>query len=181
MRAWVLLLRGINVGGSGKLAMTDLREILQKLGAKQVATYIQTGNAVFTGTIAPAAFEDHVESEIERQCGFRPRALVMEAEDVAAALEAFPFPEGRTHPKFANIWFCAETPTNPDLARLKSLATETERFRLDTRFFFLDAPEGIGRSKLAAAVEKALGVPATARNLNTVQKLVAMTPTINID
>lgn len=170
----MLLLRGINVGGAGKLPMKDLKAHLARLGAVEPQTYIQSGNAVFEGDLDPADVAQALTAAITKDHGFTPHALVLPAQEVEEALAAYPFPEGHDHPKFANIWFCDRAPATPDLATLEGLAGETERFALDRRWFFLDAPDGIGRSKLAARVEKALGVPATARNLNTVKKLVAM-------
>ncbi|MEC7760981.1 MAG: DUF1697 domain-containing protein [Pseudomonadota bacterium] len=174
MTVWVLLLRGINVGGTGKLPMKDLKAHMEALGAEAPETYIQSGNAVFAGAIEPEAFAADLTARIEANHGHAPRILVVPGDDMIASRDAFPFPGGLERPKFANIWFCAETPAAPDLGRLDDLATDTERFALKGRWFFLDAPDGIGRSKLAERVEKALGVPATARNMNTVNKLCEM-------
>lgn len=174
MSLWVLLLRGINVGGTGKLPMKDLKAHLLALGADAPETYIQSGNAIFAGDIDPEAFANDLTALIQTHHGHAPRVLVLPSDDLIAARAAFPFPEGLEQPKFANIWFCAAPPSAPDLARLDEAASATERFALEGRWFFLDAPDGIGRSKLAERVEKALGVPATARNLNTVNTLAEM-------
>ena len=86
-----------------------------------------------------------------------------------------PYPEAETEPKSLHLYFLAAEPENPDLTKLHSLKTDTERFSLQGKVFYLHTPAGIGRSKMAAGVEKALGVPATARNWRTVNKIMAMT------
>ena len=174
MSVWVLLLRGINVGGTGKLPMADLKTHMAALGAEAPETYIQSGNAVFEGDIDPGTFATALTERIEALHGHAPRTLVLPGKDIIDARDSYPFAEGFDHPKFANIWFCTDALDAPDLARLEDLATGTERFALKGCWFFLDAPDGIGRSKLAERGEKALGVPATARNLNTVTKLARM-------
>lgn len=174
MTVWVCLMRGINVGGKNTLPMADLKRLMEKLGAQEVATYIQSGNAVFTGTVSVDVFEDLLEIEINAEKGFRPRTMLVEGDDLAAALEAFPYPEAEGDPKTGHIWVCSDAPDAPDLALLEDLAKDSERFSLSGRFFYLHAPEGIGRSKLAERVERALGVPTTARNLNTMRKLTDM-------
>ncbi|MAM60192.1 DUF1697 domain-containing protein [Maritimibacter sp. UBA3975] len=174
MTVWVCLLRGINVGGTGKLAMDDLRGHLAALGAEAPETYIQSGNAVFAGDIDAAAFATDLTARIAAAQGHAPRVMVIPGDEVIAAYAAFPFADAFERPKFGNIWFCETAPVAPDLDTLKRLAKESERFALDGLFFHLDAPEGIGRSKLAERVERALGVATTARNLNTVAKLVEM-------
>lgn len=175
MKAWVLLLRGINVGGRNKLAMSELQAIVTYMGGENVATYIQSGNAVFSGDqIEPVTLGRMIETEIKARHGYKPRALVLDADTFRKACDTFPFEEAFDNPKSGHVWFAAETPVDPDLGRLQAVAKPNERFMLDERFFFLHAPDGIGRSKLAERVEGALGVPATARNLNTFMTLCDM-------
>jgi uncharacterized protein (DUF1697 family) len=73
------------------------------------------------------------------------------------------------------MWFLAAPAEDPDIEKLDSLKAGTEEFILTEKVFYLSAPDGIGRSKLAVSVEKLLGVPATARNLRTASKLCEMT------
>lgn len=174
MSAWVLLLRGINVGGAGKLPMADLRDFLTTLGAQNVSTYIQSGNAVFTGEIDPADFAPRLEEAIETHHGFRPRALILSRESFQQIADAFPWPEALETPAQGHIWFLARPPSRPALAALEELASPSERLKLTPQALYLHAPGGIGRSKLAAKAERLLGVPATARNLNSVSKLTAL-------
>jgi uncharacterized protein (DUF1697 family) len=85
-----------------------------------------------------------------------------------------PFPEAEAEPSTLHLGFLASTPKSPDLKKLASIKTETERFQLIEDVFYLHAPEGVGRSKLAASSEKLLGVSMTDRNWRTVCKLREM-------
>jgi uncharacterized protein (DUF1697 family) len=171
MKAWVLLLRGINVGGHGKLPMAELRALLSSLGANDVASYIQSGNAVFTGTIDARSFGETIEDAIESAHGFRPRSLVLSEDAFASILAAYPWPEAFDNPNTGHIWFFSDAPDAPALDALEPLAAASERFKLGDHAFYLYAPDGIGRSKLAEKVERKLGVPTTARNLRTALKI----------
>ncbi|MBF9035224.1 DUF1697 domain-containing protein [Rhodobacterales bacterium HKCCE2091] len=170
MTARVLLLRGINVGGRNSLPMSDLRTVLEDLGARDVATYIQSGNAVFRGDVS----SDAVTVGIEARAGFRPQALVLTAAAFRAVADANPYPDAAAADgKAVHVFFCDGAPRDPDGAT-RALATETEDVTVTGNAAYLLAPEGIGRSKLAARLERLLGVPATARNWKTVTALAGM-------
>lgn len=170
MSVSVLLLRGINVGGRNALPMAELRAILEGLGAQDVATYIQSGNAVFRGEVSAEAIADG----IERARGFRPRALVLSAEELVEVIAANPFAEeGAAEGKSVHAWFFEGEPTPLD-GKVLALAAANERVEVIDKAAYLHAPDGIGRSKLAEKLEKALGVPATARNWRTVMAIAKL-------
>lgn len=173
MDTFIALLRGINVGGSHILPMKDLRAILAECGAKEPRTLIQSGNCLFElETKKSAGLGRRLAARIEQDFGFSPHAMVMPLADLQHCLDQIPFdPE---EPKMLHVWFLSETPLAPDMELIASLKAPSEAYELHERWFYLHAPEGIGRSKLAGKVEKALGVQATARNLNTLQKLLAL-------
>lgn len=172
MRTWIVLLRGINVGGANKLPMKDLREALPGAGFEDVATYIQSGNIVLRSKLQKSGeVAGEVANIIQRKFGFRPQTMAISRADMAKAFDANPYSDGA--PKAVHLFFMEKAPTSPDLEALQKLAT-TEEFHLAGPVFYLHTPDGIGRSKLGAAVEKRLGQPATARNLNTVAKLIEM-------
>ena len=176
MSTWILLLRGINVGGKNRLRMKALVEILRALGLEQVQTYIQSGNVVFQSSeTIPPTLEADLAATIEQRHGFRPRVLLLRAERLKQAMAANPFPEAEADPKTLHLFFLASAPAAPDLASLAEAASTSERFHLGEQVFYLHAPDGIGRSKLAATVEKSLGVTATARNWRTLKKIRDMT------
>lgn len=173
MTRWVMFLRGINVGGTGRLPMTDLKALLEKLGARDVQTYIQSGNVVFSGVVDAAAFEDIVAGEIAQTHGFRPRVLVIAQEDYREIFLGYPFREAFEAPKTGHVWFLSGA-ASPNTEAMTELAADNERFEIAERAFYLHAPDGIGRSKLADRAERLLGVPATARNLNTCRALFTL-------
>ena len=175
MNTWIALFRGINVGGHHLLPMKMLAALIEDLGGTQVRTYIQSGNAVFrhAGSDA-AAMSTRIEAAVLKKYGFSPRVLMLTRKDLEGAVSANPFPQAQAQPKTLHLAFLAQRPTRPDLASLNAVRHDTEEFVLDGKVFYLHAPGGVGQSKLAACYEKLLGVPATARNWNTVLKVLEM-------
>lgn len=179
MTTYIALFRGINVGGNNKLPMKALRDLLEKLGYENVATYIQSGNAVFTTGDDRSSIEATIAGAIEKQFGFKPRVLILTQDEMQEAASANPFPGGEDDPSRLHLSFLTENPETPDLQKLEDFKADSERFALWDHVFYLYAPDGIGRSKLAGSIEKALGVPATSRNWRTVQKIMAMAKKID--
>jgi uncharacterized protein (DUF1697 family) len=172
---YVALLRGINVGGKGTLPMKELVAILESLGATGVKTYIQSGNAVFQHKSADTAkLASKLTTAIDKARGFAPQVVLLEAKQFAKIAKANPFPEAEAEPKSLHVWFLAAKASKADTAALTALQSKTEQFQLTSSVFYLHAPEGIGRSKLAANVERHLGVAATARNWRTVCELLEL-------
>jgi uncharacterized protein (DUF1697 family) len=175
MKTYVAFFRGINVGGNCILPMKELIATLEEMGARKVRTYIQSGNAVFeSGEQNLARLSKQLSAEIKKRRGFEPHVLILTLEALSKAIAENPFPEGVDDPSSLHLGFLASSPKSPDLKKLSSLKKESERFHLSENVFYLHAPEGIGRSKLAASAEKLLGVPMTARNWKTVCKVMEM-------
>jgi uncharacterized protein (DUF1697 family) len=170
---YIGLFRGINVGGKNILPMRELVSILKEIGYENIRTYIQSGNVVFSSKkiIGPNA-ADEISREIERKIGFSPKVVILSAKQLQNSINNNPFPT--IDGKALHFFFLESLPESPDIERLKLLKAKSEKFALKGRVFYLQAPEGVGRSKLAAAVEKSIGVPLTARNWNTVNKLSKM-------
>ncbi len=176
MKTYIALFRGINVGGKNALPMKELVAILEDLGAQNVKTYIQSGNAVFVSPEKDASqLSNMISREIKKRRGFEPHVLLLDLEDIERAIKKNPFPDAATDPKALHAGFLASAPEEPDLEALESIKSNGERFYLIDKVFYLHAPEGIGRSKLAANAEKLLGVPMTDRNWRTVCKIREMT------
>ena len=171
MTAFVALLRGINVGGNNILPMGELRDLLADLGCTDVATYIQSGNAVFRHDSDAAGLSAAIAAAIARQFDFEPSVLVLTADEFVSIAADHPFAADVVDAKTLHIWFLGAAPTRPDLARIEALAVDSEKYRLSDAAFYLLAPDGIGRSRLAADVEKCVGVATTARNWRTVGKI----------
>jgi uncharacterized protein (DUF1697 family) len=174
-KTYIALFRAINVGGKNVLPMKELVAVLEGLGARNVRTYIQSGNVVFESPEKDASrLASKMGQAIKKRFGFEPHVLLLELEDLERAIKKNPFPEAESDPQALHTGFLASAPQKPDLKALESLKTKSERFRLIDRVFCLHAPEGIGRSKLAAKAEKLLGVPMTDRNWRTVCKIQDM-------
>jgi len=169
MNTYILLLRGINVGGRNALPMKELLAVLAELGCRNAKTYIQSGNVVFQSSAKVAsAIPGKVGLQIQKLRGFKPHALQLPLTELERVISANPFPKAEAEPKSLHLAFLDAVPSNPDLAKLESLKAGREQFRLVDKVFFLHAPDGVGRSKLAANAERLLGVPATDRNWRTV-------------
>ncbi len=175
MKKYIGLLRGINVGGKNKIKMVELVKILERLGHENIRTYIQSGNIVFQSIerdYAKIALE--ISQAIHDSHGFRPKTLVLGQKEFGAAIRNNPFTEAENEPKTLHFYFLEQEPQNPNIEALENIKLESERYKLVGKVFYLNAPEGIGRSKLAAKVENALGVAVTARNWRSVSKIYAL-------
>ncbi|MCA9955867.1 MAG: DUF1697 domain-containing protein [Anaerolineales bacterium] len=175
MNTVIALLRGINVGGHNKLPMKELKTVLAQLGLTEVQTYIQSGNVVFRSerTDFPALAEE-ITSAIGKSHGFEPQVMLLSLAALATAVSHNPFPATDEQHKTLHFYFLEGVPPAPDLAMLETLKADSEQFALNDAVFYQYAPDGIGRSKLAAKVERAMGVAATARNWRTVSTLLEM-------
>jgi uncharacterized protein (DUF1697 family) len=173
MNTYIALFRGINVGGNNILPMKDLSGILEAMGCENIRTYIQSGNAVFRAKKEKAgSIAGEISSRVLESRGFMPKVLLLELSELQDAVENNPF--NIEDGKALHFFFLNSHPDNPDLKKLMAVKSRSEEFQLHKKVFYLYAPDGIGRSKLAVKVEQCLGTPVTARNWNTVNKLVSM-------
>lgn len=180
MKTYIALFRGVNVGGKSILPMKELVAILEDLGCRDVKTYIQSGNAIFQSEIIDAArLSNSMSIEIKKRRGFQPFVLLIELQELEKAMKNNPFPEAESDPRALHLGFLASAPKNPDLKTLESQRSASERFRLIDKVFYLYAPDGVGRSKLAANSERLLGVSMTDRNWSTVSKIINLAQAIN--
>jgi uncharacterized protein (DUF1697 family) len=163
------------VGGAGILPMKELVGILESLEFRDIRTYIQSGNVVFTSPEDdPSRVVNRIRAEIGKRFGFEPQILLMEPGELKQKMEGNPFPEAESEPKTLHLFFLQSVPEDPDIQAAEQLKRDSERYALGDNVFYLHAPEGIGRSKLAAKLEKLLGVPVTGRNWRTVTGIMAL-------
>jgi uncharacterized protein (DUF1697 family) len=173
---WVALLRGINVGGKNTLSMGTLRELLAGIGAGDVRTYLQSGNAVFTHEEAdPLRLAADLEQRITEECGLTIACLVRTGADLRRVMESNPFPMEGVNPSRFMVTFLSG-PVPPDkLAAIDAAACAPDEFRPGKREIYAHFPNGVRNSKLAPLLtDRRLGLTASARNWNTVTKLVAL-------
>lgn len=170
---YIALFRGINVGGKNILPMKELASILENLGCKNVRTYIQSGNVVFQISESKAKnLDKKIHSEILKSHNIDTKVLLLNETEFLKVVKNNPFKTDDG--KRLHIYFLYTNSSNPDLEKINNLKSKTERYLLKEKAFYLYAPDGIGRSKLASNVEKCLGVKVTARNYNTINKLIVM-------
>ena len=174
---WIALLRGINVKGTRNIPMAALAQVLAASGLTSVKTYIQTGNIVFRHPECDASgLTALVTRAIRDHFGFEPAIFVFRHSVLRRAIHGMPFADldhqdcGAT----LHIFFLDGAPQSTDLSRLKRLLAPDERFHLGEDIAYLHAPSGFGRSRIAGALERVLGVNATARNWRTITALDAL-------
>ncbi len=171
----VALIRGINVGRAKRVAMAELRALVEGLGYVGVRTLLNSGNLVFTapGT-APAENAARIQEALAERTGISARVTVLTAAELAAAVAENPLLPIACNPSRLLVAFLADS---PDLARLDVLAEREwtpEALALGSRVAYLWCPEGVLASHLHKAVSRALGDAVTARNWATVCKLDAL-------
>ncbi len=172
---WIILIRGINVGGNNIVPMKDLREKLTASGYDNVRTYIQSGNVIVDTVLTDKVqICDNVAECINTAFGFTPKIMALRGETLAKIIKDNPFPDATTTPKLLHISFLSRPALNADLDALNALKTKRERFLITNEAVYAYLPEGIWKSKLAAKMEKHLGVAATARNWRSANKILAL-------
>ena len=175
MAVIISLLRGVNVGGHHKIKMDALRALYESLGLRDVQTYVQSGNVIFRAERRDLTLlAKQIEDGIEKRFGFRPDAIVRTPSDFRKVVAGNPFAARRDiEPGKLLVTFLAKDPGAEARQSLLKIKTDPEELRISGRELYIYFPNGMGRSKLTgAAIEKALKTPGTARNWNTVSKLL---------
>lgn len=166
MTKYVALLRAINVGGTGKLPMADLKAMCEEAGFAHVATYIASGNVVFESKASEAKVKAALEKRLHAYAGKPMGVVVRTAAEMAAVVKANPFP--KASPSQAVVIFLDGPP--PADALKHATGVNDEMMRLGKREIFVHFPSGQGRSKLRIPAAKT----GTARNMNTIAKLAEL-------
>lgn len=156
------------------MPMAELRALMARIGFEGAQTYIQSGNLVFASDLDAVDLKKEVVAAVEGKFGFAPQLMLFSCADLEAALAANPFTEAKADTKSLHLYFMETVPSDPDLEQMNSLKSRSEAFELLDNIFYLHAPDGIGRSKLAARAEKLLGVPATGRNWRSATKILEL-------
>lgn len=166
MSTYIALLRAVNVGGTGKLPMAELKRMCESAGFTAVRTYIASGNVVFDSTMSKAQVKATLEAALLQYAGKPVQAIVRTAPELADVLAGNPFPQAA--PNRTVAIFLDSAPPADTLEKLSG--QKDEEVELGKREIYVHYGEGMGQSKLKirAASE------GTARNINTVAKLVEM-------
>lgn len=173
----VALLRGVNVGGNKKIAMADLKAMVEALGFTDVKTLLQSGNVVFeAGDRTDVDLEALLETEAEKRLGLTTRFIVRDPQAWRAMIDANPFPdEAEREPSRFLVNVARETITADQLAAIRAVATPGEKIEAVDRCVYIFFGDGIADSKAAVVFgRKPLGLTATGRNWNTVRKIAEL-------
>ena len=155
--------------------MKDLREKLTNSGYGNVRTYIQSGNVIFdTDETDKMQICSSVADCINYGFGFTPKIMALRGDTLAKIIKDNPYPDATETPKFLHISFLSEPAVNADLDALNAVKTDAESFHITNDAVYTYLPEGTWKSKLAAKMEKCLGVDATARNWRSANKILEL-------
>jgi uncharacterized protein (DUF1697 family) len=177
MAVYVALLRGINVGGHNPVAMADLRKLLGDLGFSGVRSLLQSGNLVFQSERpAGADLARLLEQETARRLNVSADYIIRTAAQWKKIVARNPFPrEAKADPGHLVVMALKSAPPTRSVSALKASFKGPESIRHDGQQLYIYYPAGIGRSKLTGTlIERSLGCRGTARNWNTVLKLLAL-------
>jgi len=178
MALWIALFRGINVGGNNKLPMKTLVSVLEADGFRDVKTYIASGNVLLRSDLPEAELETRIGALIRENFGFGPKVFLITLKHLQSVLETNPYRDHEHKGKAQHLFFLKAPATSVDHILLNNLKTSSEAYTVTDDVFYLYAPDGIGRSKMAEKIERAVKADMTARNLNTVETLRDMAAAI---
>lgn len=166
MPAYVALLRAVNVGGTGRLPMAELKALCEAEGHTQVQTYIASGNVVFCSRASAAAIKAGLEARLQLCVGKAVGVFLRTAAELHDVLQANPFPDA----PFSRVMvhFLHDRPPLDALDHLKG--RQREELKLGHCEIYVHYPDGLGSSKLVLPAAKT----GTGRNLNTVAKLAEL-------
>lgn len=173
-KIFVALFSGINVGGNRIVKMAELRAFFEELGFSDVATYVQSGNAVFRAQGNAATLTKQIEAAFEKQWGFHSRIMVRDLSWFERLVSENPYPELAAEHTKLHAYVLEREPTADEAARLAEKCTGPEQFEIKGDVLYLKAPDGLGKSAFANILPRVLKVPGTARNWRSVLALLEM-------
>jgi len=176
MPVLISMFRGVNVGGHNKIKMDALRALYESLKFEDPRTYVQSGNVIFrTKEKNSAALAKKIQKAIERTFGCCPAVILRTPDELRKAIAATPFGARNLEPGKILVTFLAGDPDPNARATLLTLKAHPEELNLKGRELYIYFPNGAGKSKLPwSSVEKLLGTTGTARNWNSVTKMLAI-------
>lgn len=169
---YVVLFRG--VGGATQLPTKPLREALAAAGYSDVATYINSGNAVLSSRKSAASVTADIAAIVKRDFGFDKDIHVVPRAAWAQVIANNPFPDAAAAPTSLHAAWLERAPDPQKVEALRGFARNGDAIEVLGRVAYLHTPDGFGKSKLALRFDKGIGVPNTARNWNTVLALAKL-------
>ena len=170
---YVVLLRGINVGGKTKIAMAALRDICASVGCEDVVTYIQSGNVVLKSKLTADKLRAALEAAIAEEFGFNPAVMIRTAKEISAVVDRNPY--AGIDDKTVHVGFLQAAPNATTKKCLGAIDCAPEELTVLRRDLYLHLPNGMGRAALPVQMERCLRpTPITVRNWRTVTKLAEL-------
>lgn len=166
MNTYIAFLRAVNVGGTGKLPMAELRELCAEIGFKGVRTYIASGNVVLESRRSKANVKAALQRKLAEHMRNEVGVVVRTPAEVRRILDDNPYPDA--HPSRTLVTLLDEPPP-PDALQTVS-GKSNEEIHVAAMEIYVHFPDGMGRSKLR--IPAAAG--GTARNINTIRKMVEL-------
>ena len=174
MKRYIILLRGINVGGKHKLPMANLRTLLTNNGFKEVATYIQSGNILVQSNETAANITKQVHGLIVDAFGYDLPILTLTQEEIQQAITNNPYAATESDIKKLHVSFLATTPSS-ELINETPHYDNNDQFHVTNKTVYIHCPDGYGKTKYTNSFfEKHLHTAATTRNWRTTLKLLEM-------
>jgi uncharacterized protein (DUF1697 family) len=171
----IALLRGINIGPRNRIAMPALRDVLERAGYQDAATYVQSGNVVLSAGSKPEQTKRNLERLIKGEFGLEVDVVVRTRSELARVVARNPLADVAAEPKRYQVTFLAAKLPAATVKKLEAAAADSERFVVDGREVYAWHPAGVARSKLWALLGgRGLGVTATSRNWTTVTALLEL-------
>jgi uncharacterized protein (DUF1697 family) len=177
MNTYIAILRGINVGAQKAVKMEELRKMFEKLGAKRVKTYIQSGNVVFDSTEKNCKeLKDQIEKEIGTTFGFDVPTLVIELSELKGIIKNNPYPAKKdVDISKVHVTFLSDQPDDELIAKIDQKLYKPDEFTIGSKSIYLHIPESYGLTKLSNSFfEKKLKLTATTRNWKTTNELLTI-------
>ena len=173
----ICMLRGVNVGGHNRVKMDDLKKLCTSLKLRDPQTYVQSGNIVFsTDERDLDKLRKSLESAIHKKFGFHSDVILRSAKDLREVVAGNPFAKRKDiHPGKLLVTFFSADPGEAARKQARAIKTDPEELFIEGREAYVYFPNGAGRSKLNwSLIPKTLKVQGTARNWNSVTKLLEM-------
>ncbi|MGB0896554.1 MAG: DUF1697 domain-containing protein [Flavobacteriaceae bacterium] len=178
MTNYIVLLRGINVGGHNRLSMADLRAVLSEHGYSNITTYIQSGNVLLSADMTCNDISQHISHLIKTHFGYNIPVVTLTLETLQSCFQNNPYLTKEGNIKHLHVTFLDTTPLPGVVQNLNITTAPNETYTLQQSFIYLHTPDGFAKTKFSnLQFEKKLNTVATTRNWNTVTKLIALAQT----
>jgi uncharacterized protein (DUF1697 family) len=179
MKYYIVLLRGINVGGHNRLPMADLRLLLNNNGYTNICTYIQSGNILLSSDKKHEDISENIEDVIKTKFNYNIPVITISATELQTCFEGNPYTESEENIKFLHVTFLNDSQKSDAINNLNISIYNNDEFKIINKFVYLHTPDGFAKTKFSnTQFEKQLNTKATTRNWKTITKLMELSKKI---